>query len=433
MTSQATPIEQAVGSGNPRSSIYRSGTLWLLMIISTLNFLDRQVLNILAEPIKNDLGLSDTEIGLLTGLAFALFYTVLGIPIARYADRSTTNRSSLIAICLVFWSGMTALCGMAQSYGQLLLARIGVGVGEAGCTPAAHSLISDLYPKEQRASALAFYGLGLPIGTLLGLGLGGGLAELFGWRITLISLGLPGIVIGLLSYLAIRDPRKHGRLPPVTTPQPSMKDVLSEILGSRAFLYLVAAMALGSFLSYGKNVWQAIFFMRSHGLTPGVAGPVLGLVVGIGAAFGAWLGGWLATHYGTRNPRHILTGPALGGLLAMPLSLGAYYTGDWRLAAVLLTLATISSGLAYGPTFTCVQGLVRPQSRGVATAIFLFVMNLIGLGLGPLFFGVLSDALRPIAGVESVRWVLYIAVTLAPIPAFMFWRSSLYLSREMKN
>lgn len=414
-------------------SIYRSGTLWLLMVISTLNFLDRQVLNILAEPIKNDLHLSDTQIGLLTGLAFALFYTFLGIPIARFTDRPTTDRPKLIAFCLAFWSGMTALCGLAQNFHQLLLARVGVGAGEAGCTPAAHSLISDKYPADQRARALAFYGLGLPFGTLLGLGLGGGLAQLYGWRITLLTLGIPGILLGVITYFVIRDPRKAGLLRVQHAAPPPFKDVLREILASRAFILLVSAMAFGSFLSYGKNVWQAIFFMRSHGLTPGVAGPVLGLSIGIGASFGAWLGGSLASRYGVKNPQHILTGPAVGTLISMPLALGAYYTSDWRVSALLLTVATVSSGMAYGPTFTCVQGLMRPQSRGVATAIFLFIQNLIGLGLGPLLFGMMSDGLKPVVGAESVRWVLYTAAVLAPIPAFLFWRASLHLPREMRS
>ena len=185
-------------------------TLWVLLVVYTLNFLDRQILNILAEPIKGELGLSDTQLGLLAGPAFAVFYAVLGIPIARYADRSTTNRVSLISVSLAIWSGMTVLCGFAQNFWQLALARIGVGVGEAGCTPSAHSLISDAVAPEKRASAIAFYGMGVPIGTLLGLVIGGVVNDIWGWRAALMLVGAPGLLLALILPLLLRDPRRFG-------------------------------------------------------------------------------------------------------------------------------------------------------------------------------------------------------------------------------
>ena len=185
-------------------------TLWILLIVYIFNFIDRQIVNILAEPIRMELGLSDTQIGLMTGLAFALFYTVLGLPIARFSDRSTTNRPWLIGGALAIWSAMTALCGLAQNFAQLLLARIGVGVGEAGCTPPAHSLIADLVEPSKRASALAFYALGIPVGTLLGMFIGGLLADAVGWRNAFLIVGLPGLILAIIVFTTLKDPRRTG-------------------------------------------------------------------------------------------------------------------------------------------------------------------------------------------------------------------------------
>jgi len=433
MSDQAGPAATDAGA---HRSIYRSGALWLLMLVSTLNFLDRQIASILAEPIKRDLHLSDTQIGLMTGLAFSAFYTIVGIPIARYSDRHSTNRSKLMAVMLITWSAMTALCGVAQNYAQLLAARIGVGAGEAGCTPPSHSLISDSYPLAQRSQALAFYGMGLPLGSLLGLSLGGVLADLFGWRAAFLLLGLPGILLGVVVWRFVPEPREMWRRlnqgqEPVHHVPPPFRTLLRDLMASRACLLLMAAFTLGSFLSYGKGVWQAVFLIRVHGLSPGLAGVTLGLVAGIGTGAGAWLGGWCAARFGMHNRQHILTVVVIGLLLSVPLSLVAYATSDWRVAAAMLLAGAIASGLSYGPVFTCLQGLVEPTRRGAATAVFLLVQNLVGLGFGPLLFGILSDAIMPWAGGQSVRYVLYAAALLGPIPALLFWRTSLRLNQEM--
>lgn len=439
---QGTPLAEdgppVANVATPLPSVYRSGALWLLMLVSTLNFLDRQIASILAEPIKRELLLSDTQIGLMTGLAFSAFYTIVGIPIARYSDRPSTNRARLIAVMLAIWSAMTALCGVAQNYAQLLAARIGVGAGEAGCTPPSHSLISDSYPLSQRPQALAFYGMGLPLGSLLGMSLGGLLADAFGWREAFLILGLPGILLGVIVWRYVPEPRTmwakfHAEAPPADHNPPSFKDLFAELMASRAFLLLMAAFTIGSFLSYGKGVWQAVFLIRVHGLSPGVAGVTLGLVAGIGTGVGAWAGGWCASRFGAQNRQHILTVVVLGLLASVPLSFIAYSASDWRIAAFFLLAGAVASGLSYGPVFTCLQGLVRPSSRGGATAVFLLVQNLVGLGFGPLLFGVLSDAITPWAGGQSVRYVLYCAAWLGPIPAFLFWRTSLRLNREMRQ
>jgi MFS transporter, Spinster family, sphingosine-1-phosphate transporter len=407
-------------------------TLWVLLIVYIFNFLDRQIVNILAEPISRELGLSDTQIGLMTGIAFAAFYTVLGIPIARYADRPLTNRVSLISVALIIWSGMTALCGLAQNFVQLLLARIGVGVGEAGCTPAAHSLIADLAPPEKRASAMAFYAMGIPIGALLGLSIGGILADELGWRMAFLVVGLPGILLAMFVFLLVRDPRKQERIsvdaPP---PQLPLSEALREILSSRAFVLLVVAGSAASFLSYGKGTWVAIFFQRTHGLTTGETGLALGLATAVGAVTGTWLGGWLADRYGKTNRTHVLTAPAIGMLVAVPIQFASYFVTSWTAAVVLLVVPYALNSFYYGPLYSSAQGLVPVGTRAMASASLLFCQNLIGLGLGPLFFGMLSDAFKPTAGDESVRWVLYGAAVLGLVPAFFFWRASLRLNEEL--
>ncbi|MBU6394706.1 MAG: MFS transporter [Sphingomonadales bacterium] len=408
--------------------------LAVLLVVYIFNFLDRQIVNILAEPIRSDLGLSDTQIGLMTGIAFAAFYTFLGIPIARYADRPSTNRVGLIAGALVIWSGMTALCGQAQNFVQLLLARIGVGVGEAGCSPAAHSLIADLAPPEKRASALAIYALGIPIGTLLGMLIGGLLADSYGWRAAFVVVGLPGILLAGAVMLLIRDPRRAAALGAATAVQPrtlSNREALREILSSRAYVLLVAAGSAAAFLSYGKATWTTIFFQRTHGLSAGETGFWFGIWGGVAAIVGTFAGGWLADRYGKVNRQHVLTAPAVGFALAVPLAIASYVMTDWRWALALLMIPTLLNSLYYGPCFSSAQGLVKPEARAMASAVLLFSQNLIGLGLGPLFFGMLSDWIKPVAGDESVRWVLYEAALIGFVPAFFFWRASLRLNEEL--
>lgn len=429
----------AAGLGSPAADGTAAQTrrmLWILLVVYIFNFLDRQIVNILAEPIKADLGLSDTQLGLLAGPAFAVFYALLGIPIARYADKDGTNRVRLIALALAVWSAMTAVCGLAQNFVQLLFARIGVGVGEAGCTPAAHSLITDSVPAEKRSSAIAFYGLGIPIGSLFGLILGGVVNDLYNWRVALMLVGAPGLLLALVVLFFMREPRQL-RPPPaeIATARPKLaaSAALREIFGSRAFVYLLIAASVTAFLGYGKALWTISFFIRSHGLSTTEAGLSMAVVLGLAGIFGTWLGGKVADRFGTRDKKHILTLPAYGMAAAAPVLFLGYHMEDWRVAVALLVVPTILNTAYYGPAYACVQGLVRPQARAVAASIMLFGQNLIGLGFGPFLFGVLSDALAPAYGEESVRYVLYGAAWLGLIPAFFFWRASLRLGRELKS
>ena len=409
-------------------------TLWILLIVYIFNFIDRQIVNILAEPIRLELGLSDTQIGLMTGLAFALFYTVLGLPIARFSDRPTTHRPKLIAAALATWSAMTALCGMAQNFFQLLLARIGVGIGEAGCTPPAHSLIADMVEPKKRSSALAFYALGIPIGTLLGMMIGGLLADFVGWRMAFFIVGVPGVVLAIVVAWGLKEPRRHlTEAQAASNAQQTMPlgRAVRSVMGSRAFVLLLVAGSAAAFLAYGKTTWTTIFFQRTHGLTPGEVGFWFGVVNGAAGIAGTFLGGWLADRYGAENRRHVLTAPAVGMALAVPLAFLAYRADNWLFALTLLFLPTLFNSLYYGPTYSAAQGLVPLRARAIAAAVLLFFQNLIGLGLGPLFFGMLSDWLRPEFGEESVRYVLYGAAFLGLLPAFFFWRCSLRLNEEL--
>ncbi|MDO9488364.1 MAG: MFS transporter [Sphingomonadaceae bacterium] len=428
-------MSTAPATVEPFDRRYVRYTLWVLLVVYILNFLDRQIVNILAEPIKNDLGLSDTQVGLMTGLAFALFYAVLGIPIARYADAPQSNRVGIISVSLAVWSGVTVLCGLASNFTQLLLARIGVGVGEAGCTPAAHSLITDTVEPAKRASSIAFYGLGIPIGGLLGMVIGGFLADAYGWRSAFVVVGLPGVLMALVVWFTMKEPRRIR--PPATGAtapiRATFKEALAEIRASRAFLPLTIGGGFVAFLGYGKGVWTTIFFQRTHELTPGEVGLYLGVGYGVAGVIGTWLGGFLADRYGKRDARHYLTAPILSMIIAAPLLYWSYSVDDWRLALVILFVPTIANSLYYGPVYACAQSLVSARSRAVAASIMVFAQNLIGLGLGPLFFGLLSDALRPMAGEDSVRWVLYGAAFLGVIPAFCFWLASRHLQAEMKR
>ena len=411
--------------------------LWTLLIVFILNYLDRQIVSILAEPIKLEFGLSDTQLGLMTGLAFALFYSLLGIPIARFADRPTTNRVRLISASIAIWSMMTLACGFARTFPQLLLARIGVGVGEAGCTPAAHSLITDIVPRERRSSAIAFYGLGIPIGALLGMVIGGTINDAYGWRAAFLVAGVPGLALALAVPWLIPEPRRQTAkaaesAAPAASPLP-FGAALREVLGSKTFVLLCVAAGFTSFLSFGKQVWTAVFFIRTHGLSPGETGLYLGIVIGLAGVCGTLLGGALADRLGARNRRLILLVPAIGMTLAAPLLFTAYWLADWRVAIAVAVVPTIMNSMYYGPTYGCVQGLVRPEARAVAASVMVFAQNLIGLGLGPLLFGMLSDAFQPMAGDESVRWVLYGAAWMGLIPALFFWLASRRLTGELRG
>lgn len=433
-----TQFDSVRPAGPPAATLspsYVRYALFILLVAHTLNFIDRQIINILAHPIQQELGLNDTQLGLLTGLAFALFYSVLGIPIARYADRRQSNRTVIIGVSLLVWSAMTALCGMAQNFLQLVLARVGVGVGEAGCTPPAHSLISDYVPAAKRASAIAFYGLGVPVGGLLGMVLGGVLAETYGWRAALFAVGLPGVVLAFVVFLTLREPRRLGALTKedhaADVGRPQFADAARELMRSRSFCLIVSGAAIWALLAFGKTTWTTILFARLHGLSPAQVGLYFGVSVGVAGVIGTWLGGQLGDRFGAKNPRLLLLVPAAAITLSIPLLWAGYAASDWRVALAFIFLPSIASSMYYGPTFAMIQLLVRPQMRAFAVSILLLMANLFGAGLGPLAFGVLSDVLAPHVGNQSVRWVLIAGAVAGGAAAFIFWLASKSVEREL--
>jgi predicted MFS family arabinose efflux permease len=403
--------ESAAPAAAPFSRGYTGLVLALLWVAYVLNFVDRQILSILLEPIKADLGVSDTAMGFLTGFAFAAFYTVAGIPIARLADRSV--RRSVIAGGAAVWSAMTAASGLAQSFLHLALARIGVGIGEAACSPPAHSLIADYFSPERRATALAVYASGIHFGILLGFLLGGWINEAFGWRQAFFVVGIPGLAVALLIRLGVREPpRGLSEGGTGGEAMPSTREVFDFLWRLRSFRQLSLASAMSAFAGYGVATWTPAFLMRVHQMGSGEVGTWLGLIAGFGGATGAYLGGLVTDRLGGRDPRFFLLVPALAALASMPFSLLLLFWPDPRTALVLSIPGTVLGAMWLGPVFSMTQTLARVRMRSVASAILLFIINLIGLGLGPQTVGALNDLLNPRLGDEAVRYSLAAVVVV---------------------
>lgn len=392
-----------------KSASYRKYVLAMLVIVYIFNFLDRQIVTILAEPIKVDLGLNDTQIGLMTGLAFALFYSVLGIPLARLADR--TKRVNIIAVALVVWSGMTALCGLAQNFSQMLAARIGVGVGEAGCSPPAHSLIADYYPPEQRSSALSIYALGIPIGSIIGLLAGGWIAEFWGWRIAFFVVGVPGILLALIVKFTIREPLRGmndiGHV--AEQEQPPLGETLRTLAQNKTLFHVAMGGALTAFAGYGIGQWMPAFFIRIHGLGIAETATYFGLVIGFASAIGTFMGGSIADRFARKDPRVYAWLPGAGVLLAFPFYVVAMLMDNPYLAIAILIAPGFLNSLWMGPVFGTVQNIAPMRSRALASALLMFVLNIIGLGLGPFMVGVMSDLLSGPFPEDSLRYAIIIA------------------------
>ncbi|GIU67922.1 spinster family MFS transporter [Candidatus Phycosocius spiralis] len=374
----------------PFSPAYVRYALWVLLVIYTLNFVDRQIVAILAEPIKQSLGLSDKQLGLLGGLAFAFFYTLLGIPIARIAERG--NRVRIISIAVVVWSGFTAVSGAAQNFTHLLLSRIGVGVGEAGCTPPAHSLISDYVSPDKRASALAFYSLGVPIGSALGFIIGALIAQHFGWRTAFFAVGLPGIVIGILAWITLKEPRSLGLITKAhSSTAPSFKDALVELRSKKSYWYAVLAATTVSFLGYGHAYFLPSFLTRVHEMGLAERGGAMAGMTLVSGVVGTLIGGILADKAARKDQRAYMSVPLVAFMLGIPFFWLAMFAQSASIAILLLAIPTLLNSLWYGPVYAAVQSLVQPRTRATAVAIMLFVVNMIGLGAGPTAIGFFSD------------------------------------------
>jgi len=396
---------------------YKSYVLYALLCVYILNFVDRQILALLMESIKADLKLSDTELGFMSGIAFAVFYTFIGIPIARLADRS--HRVNIISIAIAIWSGMTVLSGMAMNFWHLVIARIGVGVGEAGCTPPAHSLIADYYDKEGRGRAISIYMMGVPLGVLVGYIVGGWLNETFGWRIAFIALGLPGLVVALLVKLTIKEPKRviesavdRSSLLSAPVQLPLMQSLIF-LLKIKSYRRMVIAMALIAFVGAGVAQWQASFFIRNHGMNTTELGVWLALMTGMVGAVGLYLGGYFTERYAKNNEGLQLKILAFSAFMMVAPGILSLVVANKTLALCFVGLHSFFYFIHYGPAFSLLLTLVPANMRAVASAICLFVVNLIGTGVGPQFVGVFSDifeARLPVDGLRAAMVTVYIGI-----------------------
>ena len=417
---QQTPAIELEETFTPAYRIY---VLILLMGVNLFNYMDRSILGVLIEPIKEEMHASDTQMGILTGLAFAIFYAVCGFPIARIADRGLRVR--VISIAMATWSAMTVLCGMAGGYWQLLLARVGVGVGEAGGNPPSQALLADYFPLEQRARAIGFFVAGAHIGIFLGTLLAGYIGYEYGWRAAFIALGLPGVLFALLVHFTLKEPPPRGQIESLDSPlrSGSMWQAIAHLFESRSFKHLMIAVGILWFSNVGAGQWHAPFLQRSHGLDLKEVGFLLSFL-SIPSLIAVLGGGFLADRLAKRNPTWQIYVPLLGTLISIPFLLGFYLAPTWQLAFASACLAMLSSGVFAGVLLAAVQGLVGPHARALAGAILMFSSNLIGVGLGRFAVGVLSDLLMPIFAQDSLRWALVIMKVLPFWAVFHMWLAS---------
>lgn len=410
-------------------------TLGVLVVVYTFNFIDRQILSILIDPIKADLGVSDLVMGLLSGTAFALFYAVLGMPLALVADR--WNRRNLIGLSLMIWSGMTALSGLAMNVWQLAAARIGVGIGEAGCSPSAHSMLADLYPAKERATALGIYSLGIPIGIMFGLFAGGAIADQFGWRIAFFVVGIPGLVLSAIVFLTVKEPpRGHadGKVQSATPEKnPSILEVFKFLVSRRSFVHMAIGAGLTAFVGYGLVTWAPTFFLRSHDMTLTETGFWLGLVLGIPGGLGIVAGGWFSDRFGARDTRWYLWVVAVALVIVVPFGAAAFLVDAWWASLILLCIPVALGNFYQGTTFAQTQALAPVRMRAVAAAVLLFILNFIGFVFGPPAVGRLSDALAGSYGDDSLRYSLLAWGFVNLWSAYHYWRAGSYLEADLKR
>ena len=383
----------------------RSLALTLLFGAAVFNYADRYMLGILIPDIKRDLGLSDTEIGFITGTAFTVFYATMGIPIARMADRM--SRKTILAVALAAWSAMTALCGLAQNFWQLAVARVLVGVGEAGCAPPSHSLITDYYPREIRASAFANYILGSPVGLLLGFMIGGWLSQHYGWRVALFAFGAPGLVYAWVLYTKLIDvPRGYSDGIVADPEQPPLWPTLKFLLSRGSFVHAALGTAIHGIVYLGIVGWAPSFFARSHGMSTAEIGVWLSLVLGSGQLVGIWASGIWADILARRDLRWYpwLSGYAI--LIGGPLYLIPFLWPTPTVALIGMCVPFFLGVFQGGPVYTMVQGVAGPRMRAVASALLLLIINVIGGGIGPQVIGMMSDRFSAQYGDDSLRYTL---------------------------
>lgn len=411
---------------------YKNYLVAVLTLIAMSSFVERAALGLVLDNIKADLHLSDTQLGFLGGISFALFYSVMGVPIARWADRG--DRVTIISWAAASWSMAVAFCAAATSFVQLLLIRVVVAVGEAGATPPAFSLIADNFTRAERPRASAIYGTAAPLSTVIGFFFAGWLNQLYGWRTTFLVLGLPGLVLAVLAWLTLKEPRRAKQQSNIGTApaiQPTMKQVAGTLWANRTFLHLLLGFSIMCFFANGIFLWLPAFVMRTYNVTPAYTGMWLAGIWGVCGVAGAYLGGTLASRHAAGNERlqfRVLAAVIGGG---GALSTFAYIAPSQYAAFALIGVSTLGLAASNGPIFAAIQTLVPEHMRAVSIALVYLVANLVGMGLGPLAAGALSDVFRVWVGDESLRYALLVLSPGYLVGGWHVWRASKTVTQDL--
>lgn len=409
-------------SEKPISAAYRRYALALMATVYMINLLDRGLMSLLLQPIKEDLRLSDTQLGFVTGIAFAIFYATLGVPIARWADRG--NRATIASLAIGVWGLTVMACLFVTNYVQLVFARMLAAVGESGCKPPTYSLVGDYFPKSaERTRAMSIYWLAGPLAWLISFIVGGRLNELYGWRMTFFLMGIPGLLLMVLVRLTLRDPRtrtNHFSAP--CSAAPSLKSVLSTLWHHRSCRHLTVALVLLFSMGFGLDPWRAAFMIRSHGMGSAELGIWLGSISSLGAAVGVLLGGYVASRWFADNERGQMRLSAVTIASTVLCYVAFLLVPQKHLALILLIPWFLVFNFFVAPTYTLMQRLVPDEMRATTMAVVMLLYNLIGMGIGPLLVGVLSDLLNPIVGGESLRYAMLIMSFVALWSAYHFWQ-----------
>jgi predicted MFS family arabinose efflux permease len=427
-----TVAAAAPGQASPS---YRYLVVTILMVVYTFNFLDRQILSILAEPIRRDLHLSDTQLGVLTGLAFAIFYTGFGIPVAWLADRA--NRVRIIAAACAIWSLFSAACGMAGNFVQLLLCRIGVGVGEAGGSPPSYSLISDYFPPQDRGKGLAIYSLGVPFGSMVGSAAGGWIAANYGWRTAFYAVGLPGVLLALILLMVVREPKRGGLDIPADgqaehEPTSPLAESVARFFRNRTLTITAFSSGLSAFVGYAVLTWAPPFLIRVKGMGLEEVALYYSLVLGITGAIGTFGAGWLVDRLSRADPRWYAFVPALAFAVSIPCFIGFLMAPSWPLALLCFAGPALLNNMYLAPALAVVQNAAPPAMRTVSGAILLFVLNIIGLGGGPVFVGMVSDRAAAEFGEASLQVGLAALIPVICLTIAAHWLASRAIGRGVR-
>jgi predicted MFS family arabinose efflux permease len=425
-------LAAAPGGAQDYSTTYKIYILLLLLVVYISNYADRMILSVLMPYIKAEFQVSDAALGFLAGTAFAVFYATLGVPIAIWADRG--NRKTIIAVSVTIWSAMTAVCGFAANYWQFALARVGVGVGEAGGSPPSHAIISDLFGPKTRATALGIFALGVPFGLFVGLYGGALVAAEYGWRMAFFVLGIPGLILALLVMFTIREP-KRGASDGITHAgeAPSLMTTVRHMLSQKSLVHVFIGATLTTLVGYAGVQWWPTFVMRSHGLSMTDLSLFLALVFGVAGGLGTFLGGYIADQFSKRDMKWMPRIVTIATVVGLPFGFAIYLTeSSWVVFALIGVPAALGS-VYLPPTYAMTQGLVEVRMRTVASALLLFVINLIGMGLGPLMAGFISDALAPAYGKDSLKYALLILTLFNVWAAVHYWIAGRYFEADFKR